>query len=113
MPSDSNDKDIREFFGDSGERDDAVLEELIASGCMSESKLGAGFGDGVVDSTILNDFWQALKRLAEKQGPAVPIGECRRILTLYGPEVLESFERHYRAEQFDAICEALGIKIVR
>ena len=30
MASDSKDKDIREFFGDSGEQDDAVLEVPVS-----------------------------------------------------------------------------------
>ena len=112
MPSDSNDKDIREFFGDSGERDDAVLEELIASGCMSESRLGAGFGDGVFDSTMLNDFCQLLRRLKEKYGPEVPVSECRRAFASDTPKVQEAFERHSREGRIGRFAEALGIKIV-
>lgn len=112
MSANSKDKDIREFFGDSGEQDDAVLEELIASGCMSGVVIGAGFGDGVFDSVVVNDFCQLLRRLKEKYGPEVPVSECRRAFASDTPEVQEAFERHYREGRIGRFAEALDIKIV-
>ena len=107
----NEDERVRDFFGDSGEQDHAVLEELIASGCMSGVEIGAGFGDGVFDSVVVNDFCQLLRRLKERHGPEVPVSECRKAFASDTPEVREAFERHYREGRIGRFAEAFGVKI--
>ena len=105
------DERVRDFFGDSGEQDHVVLEELIASWCRSKTKLGIGFGDGVFGSSRLNDFVALLKRMAKKYDSEVPVSACRRAFASDSIEVQEAFERHYQEGRIGRMAEALGIKI--